>query len=104
MRSKVWLKKGKWSEPANFESHGPVFTPEGDDDANPKRKGVKGGYYPVRKLLCPVSSAQLKEWQASRASQSIQCATPFEALAQYDAIRYSFETGQQKHGPLCCPL
>ena len=31
--------------------------------------------------------------QASRKSQNIQCATPFEALAQYDAVRYSFETG-----------
>jgi hypothetical protein len=50
LRSPAWLKKGIWSEPATFESHGPV----GDQ-----------GYYPVRKLLSPVSSAQLKEWQAS---------------------------------------
>ena len=50
LRSPAWLKKGSWSEPATFESHGPV----GDQ-----------GYYPVRKLLSPVSSAQLKKWQAS---------------------------------------
>jgi len=139
-----------WSKTAKFESYGPI----GDK-----------GYYPVRKLLSPVSSAQLKEWQASshtlqphvrslprkchatpplhgtslafvancwrtggdvhvcgvdcsttcfdgwccrlydlqaaRASQSLKCSTPFEALAQYDAVRHSFESGQQKHAPLC---